>query len=615
LNRPLKSWIRDSSAPPGRAGELFRATLATVHKSTGTLFSYLFLIQYLAAVACALIWSPLSWSGSRSSVHFHVWLALILGGLLTALPVYLIRTSPAAALTRHVAAVAQMLMGSLLIHLTGGRIETHFHIFGSLAFLSFYCDTGVIATATLTLLLDHGVRGLLVPQSVYGVVTGANWRFLEHTLWALFEDIFLILACLKSRAMFAAMAWQQAQLEEGNERIEATVRARTHELGVKTEELATTRAIIETTRLKTQFLSTISHELRTPMNGVLGMTNALLASGLNDDQRECASTVLRSGEALLTIIDDILDFSKMEVGKLELARVEFRLPIEIEEIAQTLAPVAEAKHLELICELAGSLPESVAGDSGRLRQVLINLIGNAIKFTNRGEVIIRARLVDGTRNVGRIRFEVSDTGIGIREESRKTLFQPFVQVDSSATRKFEGTGLGLAISKQLVLLMGGRIGFDSAVEEGSTFWCEIPFEMLSGVAVESAGIDAIALRGLQVLIVDDNRANLVAMQRTLASWGLPAELASSGREALVALEFARARGEVIDVVLIDIGMPRVDGIDLARRIRERDVQFGSPRIVMLTTAEQLPVHKSSLAEIAATCLTKPVRRAPRYFRR
>ena len=246
----LRRWNRDSTAPPGRAGELFLDTLANVHASTSALFYWLLLVQYAAAIACALFWSPLAWSGSRSSVHFHVWLAVILGGLLTAFPVYLIRTNPAAALTRHVTAVSQMLMGSLLMHLTGGRIETHFHIFGSLAFLSFYCDTQVLVTATLTVILDHAILGALVPQSLYGLSVATNWRLVEHSLWTLFEDVFLVLACWKSRVRFSSLALQQAQLEEVNHRIEAAVDARTQELALTAQELSLSRAVVESNSLK-----------------------------------------------------------------------------------------------------------------------------------------------------------------------------------------------------------------------------------------------------------------------------------------------------------------------------------------------------------------------------
>ena len=342
----------------------------------------------------------------------------------------------------------------------------------------------------------------------------------------------------------------------------------------------------------------------------MGMTNLLIASGLNEDQRECASAVLRSGEALLTIIDDILDCSKMEAGDLQLSNVVFHLPTEIEDAVELLAAAAQAKQLALICELSPGLPESVAGDAARLRQILVNLIGNAIKFTSQGEVIVCARLLERTENVGGIRFEVCDTGIGIKEEERRTLFKPFVQVDGSATRTFEGAGLGLAISKQIVQLMGGRIGLDSIPGRGSTFWFEIPLEVLTQSSSESSGMDSAVLRGLRVLIVDGSEANLLAIGRTLDSWGMNTWRASGSREAFDVLDLLIARHQPIQVVLVDAGPLGTEGLELARRIRERDSQYASPQIVILTPLGQSTgVLKTSLAAVQAAYLTKPVRRA------
>ena len=218
---------RDYSPPAGRSGELFAQHLRQVQTRTDELLYYVLLIQYPAAIALALFWSPLAWVGSESSIHLHVWLAVFFGGLLTSLPVYLIRTKPATSLTRQVITVAQMLMGALLIHLSGGRIETHFHVFGSLAFLAFYRDGRVLGTATVVVVLDHLVRGLLLPGSVYGTISPTNWRFVEHAFWVVFENIFLTLSCYQGRAQLAAMASQQAELEQVNEKIESAVGSNT----------------------------------------------------------------------------------------------------------------------------------------------------------------------------------------------------------------------------------------------------------------------------------------------------------------------------------------------------------------------------------------------------
>ena len=401
----LGQWRREYAPPEGRAGEVFTASLDEIQRRTDKLFYYLLLIQYPAAMLVAIFWSPLAWSGTTSTIHFHVWLAVLFGGLITSLPVYLIRTAPSSKLTRHVVATAQMLMGSLLIHLSGGRIETHFHIFGSLAFLAFYRDVRILTTATVVVALDHLIRGALFPTSVYGVLSASSWRLAEHVCWVIFEDICLTISCLQGRAQMQAMSAQQAELEEVNERIENAVRIRTRELAERTVELAAARdAAMESTRLKSEFLANVSHEIRTPMNGVIGMTALLLDSELNAEQRECGLLVQRSAQGLLTIINDILDFSKMEAGKLELERVQFALHHVVEDTAHLLMEKARRKKLALSWEFLPGVPAEVEGDAGRLRQILINLAANAIKFTETGSVTLRVAGAEGGAEIRRVRL-------------------------------------------------------------------------------------------------------------------------------------------------------------------------------------------------------------------
>lgn len=587
----LRNWKSDYAAPDGRTGELFRANLSRIQTYTDKLFYYLFLIQYPAMIVLALVRSPLSWAGQHSSIHFHVWMAIVFGGLLASLPVFLIRVASGTVATRQVIAAAQMLSGSLLIHLSGGRIETHFHIFGSLAFLSFYRDVRILSVATGIAAADHLLRGIFYPESVYGMAFVSSWRFVEHAFWMIFEDIFLFMACAQSRAQLTAMSAQQAQLEQWNENMEAAVRARTSELSQRTQELEAARdAAMESTRLKSQFLANVSHEIRTPMNGVLGMTSILLESDLNHEQRDCALIVQRSAEGLLTIINDILDFSKIEAGKLQLEFAPLQPAAEVDNVIRMLADAAERKRLELEYEIDASVPHLVSGDAGRLRQILVNLVANAIKFTDEGRVFVHVRELERTESISLQRFEISDTGVGISEPALNRLFRAFVQVDGTSTRKHEGTGLGLAISKELIELMGGRIGVDSTPGVGTTFWFEVAFTALDDAPGTSEKWGA--LQGLRVLIVDDPAvAPSPVVARTLEGWKVDVERVSGGDKAWERLEYARRRAEAFDLLILDGGIPEVAGVPIPAAIRKKGGNQ-KPKLLLLTSLQQCPLDRT-----------------------
>lgn len=437
----------------------------------------------------------------------------------------------------------------------------------------------------------------------------------QYFLFAIFigQGIFVSALCASrlrnERLLYRAgndlenrVAMRTNQLAQANEELKHEIQERS----LLQEDLRKARDVaVESARLKSEFLANMSHEIRTPMNGVIGMTGLLLETPLNEDQRRFAQVIRGSGESLLTIINDILDFSKVEAGKLELETLDFDLRETVESLLEIFSSRAHEQHDELAALIHSDVPLALRGDAGRIRQILTNLIGNAIKFTKNGDILVRVEKLRESMNHVELKFSVTDSGEGISEQVQARLFQPFTQSDASTTRRFGGTGLGLSISKKLVEMMGGEIGLESKLGEGSTFWFKITFKKQEAVSHKNSEADVsphyVKLSGKRVLIIDDNQINREVLRYQMRGWGMETVEAKDGLSALVELE---KHSQPFDLIVLDLQMPFMDGMETAQKIAAGSV--APPIIVISSSGFKMDPEKMHQSKINAF-LNKPYR--------
>lgn len=742
-----------------RADELLAEYLRQTYAQTDRLFIVLMVLQYVASIVLAFWVTPYTWDGTNSHLHPHVLAALTLGTLVVVPPVWLAITRPGETLTRHMIAAAQLIQSGLLIQFTGGRIETHFHVFGSLAFLAFYRDWRVILTASIVTALDHVIRGFWWPYSVYGTTVAASWRSLEHAWWVLFADVFSIRLCLRSVKNMAHTALSTAQLEHAHGELQKLLEVRTDQLarsentirdiwqqaadglvlvdasnrivhvnpaglrilGYEYEQLVgkslavilgeseaqritllirsleessvqrafpvievamvrkdlssfdadisggpihvgdspmlvltmrditrrkeTERATAEqarqlkqlndelkaaqqqadaANRAKSEFLANMSHEIRTPMTAILGFADELTQADQSpEEQKDTIQTIRRNGEHLLAVINDILDLSKIEQDSLPIERARHS-PVELmSEVTSMLRVRFDAKGLSLDAEFVGEIPETIDTDAMRLRQILINLIGNAMKFTDSGGVRVVTQWQRTPDNF--IQFDIIDSGIGMSEQQIRELFKPFTQADASIARRFGGTGLGLYIARKLANLLGGDVHVAySTPGAGTCIRAYVQCGSLEGVPIRSGhelcvkvvrptpeeASTATVKLDCSILLAEDGEDNQRLIRHILERTGATVTVVEDGKAAVHSALTAKHLSKPFDVILMDMQMPLMDGASAVRHLRRQE--YTGP-IIALTAHVMTGERERCVAAGCDDYVSKPIHR-PSLFK-
>ncbi len=695
-----------------RADELFQQHRQEIFRNTDQLFARLMLFQWVACIVIALVISPHTWSGESSQIHIHVWAAIFVGGAISIFPIWLTRVWPAAAFTRHVIAVAQMLMSALLIGLTGGRIETHFHVFGSLVILSFYRDWRVLIPATLVVALDHFVRGIYWPYSVYGVLAASPWRSIEHAGWVIFEDVFLVISCLRSIREMRFIANRTAALEtseqssrqifeeapigmavvnldrrfttvntafcdmmgyseeellsrsplditypadvEESERLAQDLLDGTAHSSVEKRYVRKNGKVLWTTRTacvirdeasqprhflvmveditqrkntavalqqakdeadransaKSEFLSRMSHELRTPLNAILGFGQLLERQNPMETQRNWLGHIINAGRHLLDLINEVLDISRIEAGRLPLSLEPVCVNEALQEALDLMRPLAAERAIALSTQSCMEQGCYVLADKQRFKQVALNLLTNAVKYTPIGGSVTISYTSFGK---DALRVIVTDSGAGIAPEKLSRLFTPFDRLGAEQS-DVQGTGLGLALCRRLMHEMRGSIGVNSSPGHGSTFWIELPrtekalIKASPEKAVSSHQLEDSAAAKRTILYIEDNLSNVTLVEQILAE--RPEIELITAMQGQVGIDIARRQSP--DLILLDLHLPDLPGSEVLAQLKAEEATRHIPVVVISADATARQIERLIDAG-ARDYLTKPLDVA-KFFR-